>query len=229
MPEQLTLSGVQLIDHAQFNNFYVGDNEACVAVLKTLHDEPQYVYLWGEQGSGRSHLLQACCQTLQQCQGSAFYLPLAEFKTAPTSILDNIEQLDLVCIDDIDHIAGFADWEEALFDFFNQSRAAGQALVISGTCPPRQLPIRLADLLSRLTSGLIFQVHVLNDTQKVAALQMRAHNRGFELPEAVAQYILHHCSRNTSDLFAVLDTLDQASLSAGRRLTIPFVKTVLGI
>jgi DnaA-homolog protein len=227
VPQQLTLSGIQCYEQAKFDNFYSGDNHACLASLQALKEVPQYVYLWGAAGSGRSHLLQACCQAMQQQHLTAFYLPLIEFKQAPMSILENIDQLDLVCIDDIDQIVGSAMWEEALFDFFNQSRAQGQALVISGGCPPRQLPMQLADLVSRLTSGLIFQIHPLDDQQKIFALQMRARNRGFELPEPVAQYLLHHCPRNASDLFALLEKLDEASLSAGRRVTIPFVKKIL--
>lgn len=227
MPQQLTLSGVQLYEQSTFDNFYYGRNQACITELQLLDKMPQYIYLWGANGSGRSHLQQASCHQFQQQQRSSFYLPLCDFKQAPVSILENIEQLDLVCIDDIEQIAGSPVWEEAIFVFFNQSRAMGQALVISGTCPPRQLPIKLADLLSRLTSGLIFQIHLLDDQEKVFALQMRANNRGFDLPEVVAQYLLRHCPRNANDLFALLEKLDHASLSAGRRLTIPFVKEVL--
>lgn len=229
MPQQLTLSGVELYEQATFDNFYQEKNAACIATLQSLSDLPQYLYIWGSTGSGRSHLLQACCQSFQQKRLSVFYLPLKEFKNVSVSILENIEQLSLVCIDDVEQIANSKMWEEALFNFFNLSRAQEQALVISGPCPPKQLPIQLADLLSRLTSGLVFQLHSLDDHEKLIALQMRANNRGFDLPEAVAQYLLRHCPRNTNDLFTLLDKLDKASLSAGRRLTVPFVKEVLKI
>jgi DnaA family protein len=85
----------------------------------------------------------------------------------------------------------------------------------------------LPDLASRLASGAAFRLRELDDAGKIAALQQRALRRGFEMPDAVAGYLLGRYARDTHSLFALLERLDHASLEAKRRLTIPFVRELL--
>jgi DnaA family protein len=231
-PIQLPL-GVRLRDDATFANFYPGANAAALGYVERLC-EPEagwsdsLIYLWGSEGVGRSHLLQAACLRLRQEGVSAVYLPLGELIQDGPYLLDDLEQFELICLDDIDSAAGNKIWEEALFHLFNRLRDAGRRLLLSGSAAPRKSPIKLADLKSRLMLALIFQMHKLSDEDKLRALQLRASRRGLHLTDDVGRFILTRGVRSTSALFALLDRLDQASLQAQRKLTIPFIKETLG-
>ncbi|CAM3302616.1 DnaA regulatory inactivator Hda [Halomonas lysinitropha] len=229
LPTQLPL-GVGLRDDATFGNFYPGPNATLVdRLVHQLDDggEP-FLYVWGASGTGRSHLLQAACHEASDRDCRALYLPLSELGHFPPLMLEEIERLDLVAIDDLDQVAGRKRWEEALFHAFNRLRDAGKRLLIAAAAPPRQLPIKLPDLASRLTWGMTFQLQGPDDAGRLAALQLRARGRGMQLPDEVARYILHRGPRRLDALFDILAVLDRASLSAQRKLTIPFVKQALG-
>lgn len=234
---QLPLSGIALQDHATFANFYAGKNQLLCQFLSEFitGNTDQFAYLWGHEGSGRSHLLQACCHqvaqvTLEGARVSSLYLPMGNFPLdSLPDMLDGMEYFYLVCLDDIDKIAGARAAEEAIFNFYNRIREAGGRLLVAASSLPQELGFLLPDLVSRLSWGASFFLQPLSDDEKLSALQFRAKARGFILSEEVGQFILRRSSRNMSDLFLTLDKLDEASLSAGRRLTIPFVKTVLGL
>jgi len=228
MIRQLTLP-VNLRDDTTFANFYPGDNMQLVKALTELlsGDGEQFIYLWGAPGVGRSHLLQACCHECSEQQYSIIYLPLRAEHLTP-EILQGMEGMRLVCLDDIDAVLGQPDWEEALLHFYNRARDNGVKLVVAGNNLPPQLPCKLADLRSRLSWGLVFQVLGLSDEQKLLALQIHARYRGMYLSREVGQFLLRHLPRDMTELFEMLNKLDHASLVAKKRLTIPFVKSVLG-
>lgn len=228
-PAQLPL-GVGLRDDATFANFLPRGNAALVAALRAQLDADgeSFIYLWGREGSGRSHLLQAACHAASARDKRALYLPLDELGHFPPHMLEGVERVDLVVIDDLDAVVGRKRWEEALFHGFNRLRDAGKRLVIAAPAAPRQLDIHLPDLASRLTWGMTFQLQNLNDDGRFEALQLRARVRGMQLPDEVTRYILHRGPRRLGELFAALERLDRASLSAQRKLTIPFVKQALG-
>ncbi|MCY1172809.1 DnaA regulatory inactivator Hda [compost metagenome] len=133
-----------------------------------------------------------------------------------------------MCIDEIDLIAGHPTWEEALFHLFNRLRDSGRKILLSASVAPRELPVKLPDLKSRLTLSLIFQLHALTDEEKLRALQLRASRRGLHLTDEVGRFILTRGARSMTFLFDLLDELDKASLQAQRKLTIPFLKETLG-
>jgi len=225
---QLPLS-LTLRDDAIFDNFFMGNNTQVIDVLKNFiskQSEP-FIYCYGDNGSGRTHLLQACCHAASEHNHSIFYLPLSNYQDFSSNIFESLENQHCVCIDDVDAIIGNHAWEEALFYFYNRARENHTRLLVSAQLPPQQLPCVLKDLQSRLSGGLILEIKNLNDTEKMQALKMRASLRGLHLSEDVANYLIHHYSRNMRDLFDVLEKLDQASLAAKRKLTIPFVKVVM--
>ncbi|MCL7939334.1 DnaA regulatory inactivator Hda [Halomonas sp. ATCH28] len=228
-PAQLPL-GVGLRDDATFANFHPGPHATLVdRLVHQLDDDGEpFLYVWGASGTGRSHLLQAACHAASDRDRRALYLPLAELGHFPPLMLEEIERLDLVAIDDLDRVMGRKRWEEALFHAFNRLRDAGKRLVIAAEAPPRQLSVTLPDLASRLTWGMTFHLQGLDDAGRLAALQLRARGRGMQLPDEVARYILHRGPRRLDALFETLEALDRASLSAQRKLTIPFVKQALG-
>ncbi|MFP3874219.1 MAG: DnaA regulatory inactivator Hda [Thiohalophilus sp.] len=223
MTRQLPL-GVRLRDAATFENFLPADNERVLAALHTA-DAPS-IYLWGAAGTGKSHLLQAVCHQAAAQDQRAAYLPLAEPGLHP-AMLEGMEQFDRLCLDDLDAVAGNPAWETALFHVYNRLTAAGHQLLVTATGSPTALGIRLPDLQSRLGWGPVFQLQPLDDAAKRQALQQRAAARGLSLDDEVAAYLLSRCARDMGSLFALLEGLDEASLAAQRRLTIPFVREYL--
>ena len=180
------------------------------------------MFLYGGVGLGKTHLLQACCHEKKDI----FYLPLANFAELSPAVFEALEFQSHVCLDDVDAIVGDLEWEEALFHFYNRARENGVSLLVSAKALPQHLHYQLPDLQSRLAWGLSLEIKGLTDVEKCQALQLRAKIRGFDLSDEVVHYLMHHYSRQTQDLFFLLDTLDQSSLAAKRRVTIPFVKSL---
>lgn len=220
MTLQLPLK-ISLRDESTFFNFICGSNEAMLTALKNLirSNGEQFIVLWGNKGVGKTHLLQACCHE----SSGAIYLPM-DSQQLHHSILQGLEQLSLICIDDIHHVLGNPLWEEALLHFYNRARDKGVRLVVSCNESPVRVRCHLADLRSRLLWGLIFQLKSLTDEEKMKALKMRALNRGFELKNEVCEFLLQHYPRDMPELFRLLNELDHMSLIEKRKITIPFVK-----
>ncbi len=234
LPQQLSL-GVSLNDDATFENFYAPAHTHNAMVVEGLRQQmtgrgEAFLYLWGAPGCGLTHLLQAACHEAQTLNLSFQYLPLRDLVGyAPDELFSGLETLDFVCLDCLVAVAGRSDWERALFNLYNQLRDAGKKLLVAAEQSPRELPLSLEDLRSRLQWGVTFQVHQLSDDDKQHALQLRARARGLELSDEVAQYIIQRLPRDTNELFWQLQRLDHASLAEQRKLTIPFVKKILAI
>ena len=227
--EQLVLN-VSLRDAAVFGAYYAGDNATAVNTLEVMAEgsgESQ-VFLWGPAESGKSHLLQAVCHRAAQCGLSTAYLPLRSVGMQDAAALEGMADLAVLCIDDLDVVTGRPDWEQALFHLINASRAQGHRLVFAAQQNPAYLGVRLPDLASRLLWGPVFRLQPLDDAAKLAALMQRARRRGFELPQEAGQYLLRNCPRDLGHLLEILDRLDTATLAAQRRVTVPFIKAVLG-
>ena len=204
-PAQLSLP-LYLPDDETFASFWPGDNSSLLAALQNVlrQEHSGYIYLWAREGAGRSHLLHAACAELSQRGDAVGYVPLDKRTWFVPEVLDGMEHLSLVCIDNIECIAGDELWEMAIFDLYNRILESGKTrLLITGDRPPRQLNLGLQ------------------------ALQLRARLRGFELPEDVGRFLLKRLDREMRTLFMTLDQLDRASITAQRKLTIPFVKEIL--
>ena len=228
-PAQLSLP-LYLPDDETFASFWPGDNSSLLAALQNVlrQEHSGYIYLWAREGAGRSHLLHAACAELSQRGDAVGYVPLDKRTWFVPEVLDGMEHLSLVCIDNIECIAGDELWEMAIFDLYNRILESGKTrLLITGDRPPRQLNLGLPDLASRLDWGQIYKLQPLSDEDKLQALQLRARLRGFELPEDVGRFLLKRLDREMRTLFMTLDQLDRASITAQRKLTIPFVKEIL--
>ena len=231
MSGQLTL-GLSLPEDSTFDNFYPGRNLELVNLLRTVAGGrgDQYVYFWGAPSSGRTHLLHASCHLAHSLGLGAIYLPLNDVvKQGNVGVFEDLESLNLVCLDDIQAIAGKREWEEAFFHFYNRIHDSGRRFIISGDHKPVNLGMGLNDVISRLSWGLVFNLEALNDDERLQAMSLRAQTRGLDMPENVAAFLLKHCQRDMSSLFKILETLDEESLAAQRKLTIPFVKQALNI
>lgn len=213
-----------------FDAFVAGRNRLVVDLLRQMAcgTGEKQLLLWADKGNGKSHLLQAACNLASQSGMAVCYLPAREIAGGSEHIFEGLEQLELVCIDDIDAVMELPRWEEALFDLINRMREAGKCLLLASGRAPESCDIGLADLRSRLCWGPVFHLHELGDEDKMKAIQKRADLAGLEMTDNVASYLLTHYPRDLFDLFERLDHLDKASMAMQRRLTIPFVKSVLG-
>ncbi|MEO5812208.1 MAG: DnaA/Hda family protein [Rhodanobacter sp.] len=231
----------------RFEHFHVGANAAAVAAVRSLalEAEAPWVYLHGVIGSGRSHLLMAACQAViadtADTAGTAGvrsehaasasgrraqYLPLTAFADAAEALRGSIGS-NLLALDDLDAIAGNAEAEQALFELYNRTRAEGNALLFAAANPPNHLGIALPDLRSRLGACVQFALKPLDDMERREVLVGQASARGLQLDDSVLDWLFARYARDLGALLDLLDRLDQASLAAQRRITIPFVRDVL--
>lgn len=216
-----------LPNNETFDSFYVGNNQLLFESLQTLLDKEGFsvFYIWSASAAGRTHLLHASCQNKL-----ASYIPLKQHVLLVPEILQGLDNYDLVCLDDIDAIAGHRDWEEAIFDLFNRLTEKNVSkLLITASAPPKQVPFILPDLVSRLTWGQVYQLKELSDEEKLKALQLRAKLSGFELSTEVGLFLLKRVNRDMRTLFSLMEEFEVATLAQQRKLTIPFIKHILDL
>jgi DnaA family protein len=212
-----------------FSDYLPASNLQAVELLKSFVIKPSQcsVFLWGNSGLGKTHLLHAACQLAVEQGLSVHYIPLKQWKSQSPTILRGLEQSDLLCIDDIEQIAGHQEWQITVFDLFNRMKEHSNHLLFSANNVPDAINIELADLQSRLTSGLTLHLQDHDDQSKQQLLQFRARQMGMKLPDTVCRYLLTRYDRDLSALWQLLKKLDQETLENHRQLTLPFVKQVL--
>jgi DnaA family protein len=211
---------------AEFSHFIVGENQELLTQLTTLkHDlvhraaADRTFYLWGDQGSGRTHLLHALCHPTQS-NAARFICPQ-----------DNLDaftfnsRIEFYALDDCEKLSPIQ--QIAAFNLFNEVHAhPGTAFIAAGNAPPLDLSVR-EDLRTRLGWGLIFQVLPLSEADKIIALEQAAHRRGFMLSFEVCTYLLTHFKRDMPSLMELLDALDHFSLEKKRAITLPLLREML--
>lgn len=206
-------------------NFVPGSNGETLAALQNWlqSGQPRYASetgegrsessfcLWGEPGSGKTHLLLGCG------------LPYHDARLDPH--LTNLDQDQIHLA--VDHVEALSEHGQiALFNAFNRSRSR-QGLLLSAT---RQAPAHLAmreDLRTRLGYGLIYRLTLLSDPEKIAALQGQALERGMKFPREALDYLLRHAPRDMRSLSALVVALDHYSLEQKRPITLPLLREVL--
>jgi DnaA family protein len=225
--QQLPL-GIRLPDRAVFASFLAARNREAVDYVRGVAEGETagLVWLCGAAGAGKSHLLQAACARAGDHM-RAGYLPLAELARLGVEVLEGLRQLECLCVDDLQEVVGRIEWERGLFGLVREAEDSGARILVAATSPPSLLTWALPDLGSRLAASAVFQLRVLDDGEQQQALQLRARLRGFELPEETSRWLQRRFPRNMRALYEILDTLDEAALVAQRKLTVPFIRSVL--
>ncbi len=207
------------------DNFIVGRNAEALASLKQAiaGNQPSFIYLWGEKGSGKSHLISALSNdmlhkpipqgTLSQTHSMSLIHLVSTRLTEACFFLDDVHLLD-------------NEKQIALFNQYNQLKEAGRLLITTGLHAPTQMGLR-DDLATRLAWGLVYQLHPLNDDEKASALKQHATERGMKLPNEVTDYCLRYLRRDLPNLMAILDALDEWSLTEKKPVTVPMLKKLL--
>lgn len=212
-----------------FANYRGHSNRAVAAALQELLTDQgeQQIYIWTPRVLGKTHLLQALCHEASELGMRSAYVPLKQFADRSPDMLGGLEVMNLVCIDDVHLVFGRDDWEEALFDLINRCRESRCPLVFAAAEHPDVGLLQLADLRSRLLWGPAFRLQDLADDEKRALLQDWLKERGLELDEQAADYLLQRSQRDLTSLHRVLEALDRESMVQKRRLTVPFIREVL--
>ena len=220
--------GVRIPDRAVFATFLPARNAQATEHLARLARGEISGTAWvcGPQGAGKSHLLQAASVQASETMRAA-YFPLGQLHSLGVGVLEGAGQLDCLCIDDVDAALGNLEWERVLFGILREIEERGGRLIVSAATPPSLVPWALPDLGSRLNASMVFQLRALDEAEQQEALRLRAHTRGFELPDETSRWLQRRFPRDMRALYELLDTLDEAALIAQRRLTVPFIRSVL--
>ena len=156
----------------------------------------------------------AACAEAEAAGRRAVFLPLAAFAGRLPQVLDGQGEVELLCLDGLEAIAGQPDDQIALFHCHNRARAVGAAVLYAARANPAALELSLPDLLSRLGQCTRLALEPLDDRQRRGVLQQRAQRRGLELDEAVLDYLFRRVGRDLASLSRLLDRLDRESLAA---------------
>ena len=207
------------------DNFLPGRNVELLQLLKNVllqQEKERFIYLWGNPGCGKSHLLQAMItESAAIGQNAAFFSADKQHDFLTSN------DIDCVAIDNIDALNTSGQAE--LFRLYNQLRDESEAIfLVSGSAAPKYLDMR-QDLVTRLGWGLVYQVHDLNEEEKIHALKKHATNSGFNLSQDVCLYLLQHGRRDLSSLMMIIDALDRYSLANQRHITVPLLRELLQV
>ena len=225
MIRQLLLD-IRPIAAPSLSNFVAGANRDLLAHLRGMTgDEPgASVYLWGDSGSGRTHLLRALAA---ESKARGLYLEVDQINfTLPDTLIGALEatHAKLWLFDDIHLLEPEA--QGALFRAINLAQARGITVVAAGNSAPRMLPLR-EDLRTRIGQMLPFCIQPLHDDDRIELLQAHAAARGMKVEQEVFDYLLRHGRRDIRSLLGILDLLDEHSLTRQRPVTLPLLREVM--
>ena len=225
LPLRLVLSAGR-----RFENFETspGNAELVDAVRRIATGKtPTRVFVAGGPGAGKTHLLEAACAAASAGGNEVAFAPMRHWRSQRVDAVRGLGRAALVCIDDVDAVAGDRAWEEALFVLFEESAARHARLLLSAAVPPSHAGFALADLRSRLGAATLYRLRELDDESRARALRRHARGRGVEIPDDVLGYVLARHRRDMPSLVALLDRLDHHSMARQRRLTVPFVRDLI--
>ena len=212
-----------------FTSFIEGENQDLLDFLNTMTKKKKNdcLYIWGSQGTGKTHILQAAGKQADDMNSQVTYIPLKQYEEFDSEIFNGLGKLDLICVDDLEFISGNLEWQQRLTLLYNEIRDNNNSIIISSTSSPKNIKIELDDLKSRLVWGQVYKINPPNDELKIEILKRKASERSFELSKSVAEFLIHRTDRDLNSLIKILDVIDHSSLAAKRKVTIPFVKKLI--
>lgn len=226
---QLPLA-LRLAPSATFATFVAGRNDTAVTHVRSIAAGERHDTVWlaGEAGVGKSHLLQAACAAADSAGRRAIYVPLDRHRELAPEVLADLDLLDVVALDAVDAVVGQAVWERALFGVLNPA-VTGQpgGVLLAARHAPGQIGFALRDLASRAAGAVLYRLAPLAEDDQIEALARHAASRGLTLDEGAARFLVHRVARDMGTLSRWLDRLDAAALAAQKQITIPLIRALL--
>ena len=211
-------------NNSSFNDFYFEINN--LSVLSNLKGEEDLV-IYGTSKVGKSFLLQSLCNYFSEANKSSLYIPLKELNSYETGLLDNLEKLNLVCIDDLEIIAGDNKWETAIFNLINDCLLSSCRIVFSSNINPSLISFQLRDLFSRIQKINQMEVFPVKSDNLAEAVRFFADLRSINIGDKEIAYLINHSKRSMGDLVTNINLLDKLSMQLKRKITIPLIKKVI--
>ncbi len=203
-----------------FDNFIVGENKKLFNSLIDFQNSDQIILLYGSKSSGKSHI----CEAILNESDGGHILVNDRLKLINLTLTD---YYSLVVIDDLDKLAVSKECEEKLFTIINNQILNKKPVLVTSSKDINECNLNLKDLSSRLSSDKIFTISDLDDSDKINMMISYCSQRGLEIPDKVLNYIINNCSRDIYFICALIKSIDSASMSTKKKITIPFIKKVL--
>ena len=219
-PQQLIFPWIKK-SVATFDHFYVDDLNFPVKDALLKEDD---LFLYGIAGTGKTFLLQSLCNHYTDCEKTSLFIPLNEVKEYGAGFLDSLEELDLICIDQIDSIAGDDIWEVAIFNLINNCLSSKCRLIFCSRLNPSSINFNLKDLFSRIKRIDHIELFPVSENKLRDALRFITDLRSLEIGDSEINYLMTHSTRSITSILEIIDELDLLSLKLKRRITIPLIK-----
>lgn len=209
MPTQLSLEHIDVKQAASLDDFCSsGFVPVLSAVQELIKGNVPELYVFGESGSGKSHLLSAIYRHYTQAGRTAIFLSMAELIETETQALFGLEMFNLIMIDDIQLIKHKDDWQEALFHLINRGRQANCQFIYAANAPPTTLGFSLLDLITRLSQALNFRLPDGVDIEdRRALLASLLRQKGWQLPPAITDCLINEGPHHVGDMMQVLNAI----------------------
>ena len=229
-PKQLNLD-VKLDEAININNFIICPSTEII--LKASRDfisgpdTTKTFFLWGKKGAGKNYLLHSINREFLEKKLHSAFISFENSLLDNPSVLDGLEDLDVIFIESMEQFPSSKEWELALFNLINACLLKECKIFISSQVTAKHMEINLVDLKSRLLAFPAFELPEINEDEKLKAMQEAASRKGWELEDNVLSYILTHTSRNLSDLMSLMNELDTFSLEKKKKVSIALVRELI--
>ena len=226
-----------------FDNFVVGPSNrlahaSCVAVSHSLGNTYNPLFVYGNSGLGKTHLLQAICFEAQRKSNGAViqFLSCEEFVNRFIRAIEEgnllgfqsqFRTVDMLVIDDIQFLREREQSQEEFFHTFNALYNNGKQIILSADSPPVQIPSLEERLISRFNWGLVARIDPPSYETRVAIVQKKAHLRGLSISDEIAEYIARKVQANIRELEGALTSIYAVATTSGKKITLELAQTAL--
>ena len=226
-PRQLALQ-IQINERASLDNFFISkNNNKAIQILKNILERSNsgaQIFIDDSGSNGKSYLLQAICNDFSNSNNSTIYVPMQKAINLEPSILEGINDLNLICLDDIDLISNQRDWELALFNLINECYEKDCFLLLSGSIDKLEV---IPDLISRIKKMEILRLKAIDDDELLRATQSISKNLNIEISDKNMNYLINNSRRDIKTVFGTLSQLEKESLERKKSIGLNLIKEVI--
>tara|TARA_B100000579_G_scaffold429026_1_gene440143 strand:- start:273 stop:959 length:687 start_codon:yes stop_codon:yes gene_type:complete len=222
-PKQLTFPWNK-INKSKLDNFYF---ESSNIEVKDALVGSEDIFLYGLEKTGKTFLLQSLCNYYFNEGKTSLFMPLNEVRGLGSQITESLENLDLICIDDIDLIASDDSWEIAIFNLINSCLLTNCRLVFCSSFNPSNINFELKDLISRIKKINHIELSPVKTNNLPSAIKFIANSRSINLDEREIDYLITYSERSIANLINIIERLDGLSMELKRKITVPLIKEII--